>query len=190
MCTMPSESSHPPTDHSSSRLREPNGVLVIGYGNEMREDDGLGPFVSQRIAALQLPNVYTLQVHQLLPELAEVLSTKSLAVFVDCHVAPCGEEREEITVRRLAPDSSTWSMTHVFRPQLLLALAQTLYGRRPESWIVEILGDRFGSGRRLSPSARQRAETAVDAITNLLRPVEQLHSVHVRQATSRQRVNY
>ena len=35
----------------------PAGVLVIGYGNTLRQDDGVGPKTAEAIAALNLPGV-------------------------------------------------------------------------------------------------------------------------------------
>jgi Ni,Fe-hydrogenase maturation factor len=37
------------------RKQAPAGLLVIGYGNTLRRDDGVGPRVADAIAALALP---------------------------------------------------------------------------------------------------------------------------------------
>ena len=49
-------------------------VLVIGYGNTLRQDDGVGPYVAERFEELGLPGVRTLVEAQLSPEHAEVIS--------------------------------------------------------------------------------------------------------------------
>ena len=39
------------------RQESPAGILVIGYGNTLRGDDGVGPKVAEAVAALALPGV-------------------------------------------------------------------------------------------------------------------------------------
>jgi hydrogenase maturation protease len=44
-------------------------LLVIGYGNELRSDDGVGPRVARAVAEWRLPGVEAIAVHQLTLEL-------------------------------------------------------------------------------------------------------------------------
>ena len=62
------------------------GLLVIGYGNTLRGDDGVGPKVAEAVEALQLPGVRTLVCQQLSPEHAEPISRARVVVFVDAAV--------------------------------------------------------------------------------------------------------
>ncbi len=71
-------------------------LLVIGYGNPLRGDDGVGPAVSGAIAVLGLPGVRALSVHQLTPELAAEAAGARVAVFVDAAV-----DSTEVEMRRL-----------------------------------------------------------------------------------------
>ncbi len=45
-------------------------ILVLGYGNELRGDDGLGPLVARTVADANIPGVRVLTARQLLPEFA------------------------------------------------------------------------------------------------------------------------
>nr|MDQ2730551.1 hydrogenase maturation protease [Armatimonadota bacterium] len=61
-----------------------SGALVIGYGNPLRRDDGLGPMAAQRLAALADPlRVQVLTPYQLSPELAEPISQARFVLFID-----------------------------------------------------------------------------------------------------------
>jgi Ni,Fe-hydrogenase maturation factor len=60
---------------------------VIGYGNTLRTDDGVGPYVATAVASWGLPGVVSVGVHQLTPELSELLASAELAVFVDARLA-------------------------------------------------------------------------------------------------------
>jgi Ni,Fe-hydrogenase maturation factor len=59
-------------------------VLVIGYGNTLRRDDGVGVRAAELIAAdPRLAHARVLAVHQLTPELALDIGAVSLVIFVD-----------------------------------------------------------------------------------------------------------
>ena len=60
--------------------------LVIGYGNDLRSDDGAGRVVADRLDALALPDVTVRSVIQLTPELALEIAKFDTVVFVDASV--------------------------------------------------------------------------------------------------------
>src|ERR1035441_10847597 len=68
------------------RQKTPAGLLVIGYGNTLRRDDGVGPRVADAVAALALPGVHALACPLLTPELADPVSRARVAIFVDAAV--------------------------------------------------------------------------------------------------------
>jgi hydrogenase maturation protease len=127
-----------------------SSVLVIGYGNTLRSDDSAGQIVAQAVKTWELPNVRSLAVHQLTPELAEILTTVKLAIFVDAYPAAI-EQDEEVKVRSLKPASSGMRMRHTSNPEVLLAIAQALYNYYPQAWLVAIPGENFELGNCLSP---------------------------------------
>jgi hydrogenase maturation protease len=143
-------------------------VVVVGYGNDLRGDDGIGPRVAAQVEALGWPGVRALVVTQLTPELAEVLAGARLVVFVDACVGPA---REPVEVGRGGPPErrAGGSLTHTGSPGALLALARELYGRAPETWWVTVAGEGFGLGEGLSESAERHCRAAVERIEALLR---------------------
>jgi hydrogenase maturation protease len=133
-------------------------VLIIGYGNELRGDDGLGPFVAESIAAAKLPGVLVKMVMQLLPELAADLVEARLAVFVDASVEPSAMG---LPVRiQAAEDMLSWC-THRANPHSLLALTRTISGRTPEGWWLTVSGRNFEHGEGLSEVAVENARQAI-----------------------------
>ena len=156
-------------------------VLIIGYGNESRGDDGLGPHVARAVADANLPGVRVLIVTQLLPELAAELAAVRLVVFVDATeiVSECG-----VKVRSLAVgDCADWC-THSANPRALLALTQAVYNRTPEAWWLTISGHRFGYGERLSETAEENSRRAVACLQGLLSPRTGLHHICPSRARS------
>jgi hydrogenase maturation protease len=136
-------------------------VLIIGYGNPLRGDDGIGWHVAQRLS-LRMPDVEVLTAHQLLPEHAEPVSRSDLAVFIDASVddAP-GAWR----CRELKPSELTGVVdSHALGVEETLAVAQRLYGRCPKALLYTIGGVDFSLGERLSPAVERAAGEVVEAI--------------------------
>jgi hydrogenase maturation protease len=140
-------------------------AYAIGYGNELRSDDGIG----QRVAnALQLSNVKSIAVHQLTPELAEVLANSEFAVFIDACLAT---ENSQVQIQLLSPESLNVIAGHTADPRSLLALTKALYGYCPQAWWVTIPGENFELGENLSPLAEQGIKIAIDKINHLIKTV-------------------
>ena len=77
------------------------GVLIVGYGNPLRSDDGVGWHAAETLAAdPRLEGAHVLTVHQLPPELAVELGEATLAVLVDARM---GEPPGSISVTHVAP---------------------------------------------------------------------------------------
>src|SRR5687768_11527718 len=111
-------------------------LLVLGYGNTLRGDDGAGPALAEEVATWGLPGVRALAVQQLLPELAGDLAAVDAVLFVDAALA--GGNSEPFTVRALRPQPSSRGITHYGNPSELLALAQGLHGPAPEAWLLTL----------------------------------------------------
>jgi hydrogenase maturation protease len=141
-------------------------ILVVGYGNPLRSDDGIGQEVANAVASWQRPNVEAIAIHQLAPELAEKLAKADMAIFVDAYPAK-GEQ--EVEVRPLAPAPTGTPSGHWCEPQILLAIAQALYGYYPRSWWVMVPGVNFTLGDRLSPLASQKMTAALESIDLLIK---------------------
>jgi hydrogenase maturation protease len=142
------------------------GVVVIGYGNELRGDDGLGPWVAREIRARRQPAVQVFTVPQLTPELAEALAGARLAIFVDAAWVRDGGPLSVSRVEAAAADSS---LTHFGRPRDLLGLAERVLGRAPEAWLVTVAGQEFGLREGLSAAALQHGQLARARIENMIR---------------------
>jgi hydrogenase maturation protease len=140
-----------------NQQKAPVELLVVGYGNTLRRDDGVGPRVVETVAALALPGVRTLACPLLTPELAEPVSQAGAVIFVDAAV----DAPREVQIRKLAPAESSQVMAHAARPATLLALARDVFGHTPEAWWLTIPVEDLGIGEELSPLARRGFERAV-----------------------------
>ena len=139
--------------------------LVVGYGNSLRGDDGIGRKLAQTIAEWQLPGVRSLDLHQLTPELAAELAQVALAIFIDAYSA---KNNDPVTFQVIKPSASINLPSHFSSPQALLSLTQTVYGHCPQAWWVMVPGVNFSLSDRFSPLAKQQSEQALREIESLL----------------------
>ena len=140
--------------------------LVIGYGNTLRGDDGVGRRVAEAVAAWNLPQVRVLSVHQLTPELAEPLARARCVIFADA----CVNGEEQVQVRHLEPAERSSALGHSNGPSELLALARQLYGRCPDTWLITIPAVCTDFGEELSETTERGINTALQHIARLLNP--------------------
>ena len=146
-------------------------VLVIGYGNPLRRDDGVGRVVADRVAQAVhdrsiCADVEVIEAHQLTPELAEPLSRADLAIFVDAAAdAPAGCVRITPVVDGAVVGGS---LLHHLGPQRLLAIARILYGRAPEAWAITVGAESFDHGDALSPAIERLVPQLVRDVALLL----------------------
>jgi len=143
------------------------GVLVIGYGNALRTDDGVGPAVAERLADdPRLSGVDVRAAHQLTPELAFDASGASLLVLVDAATdLPAGE----VTVRRLdAGVVAGEVMTHHLDPAGLVGLARELWGTAPPVVLVSVGVSSLELGDTLTADVEEAIPRAVDAVAAII----------------------
>jgi hydrogenase maturation protease len=128
-------------------------VLVIGWGNPARGDDGLAWHALKQLAAGPLgEHIAVLLRHQLTPELAERVLQAERVIFVD---ASAQDPPGRIRCRRLSPEGrEAAAFSHHLTPGTLLALAQTLFGRCPEAFSLSVGGADFTFTETLSPQVR------------------------------------
>ncbi len=151
-------------------------ILIIGYGNPDREDDGVAWHILDRLAKrLERPEPAQateslegadgapdlLCLLQLDPDLAETVAAYDRICFVDAHT---GAYAEDVRFEEIAGRFQTSPFTHHMTPETVLALAQTLHGRAPQGAVVSVRGYQFGFARALSPPTAQLAEAATERI--------------------------
>jgi hydrogenase maturation protease len=147
-------------------------ILVIGYGNALCGDDGLGVECVRRLvedAAIQDYPLELIAAHQLTPELVEPISRADGVIFIDAAQtnAPFGMITcRELTPARAVEQATSTAFTHYIYPTTLLEGAESLYGHRPLAYLYTVSGQNFGLGDAFSSaveSALSRLSTDVKA---------------------------
>ena len=146
----------------AERERPPGRLLIIGYGNPLRGDDGIGWRISDQLARRAGDWTKVVAAHQLTPELAEPISEADLVIFIDaCYDGQPGSW----TCESIRPDSkSSDSFTHQATPAKLLSFTKTLFGPGPEALLISVTGGSFDCGDELSPSAAAAVSEIVTCI--------------------------
>lgn len=125
-------------------------LLILGYGNPLRSDDGLGWRAAENLAEkFASAEVEIRTCHQLVPELADALSRVETAFFID---AACDGEPGEVKCAPVIPQGETPSFSHQLTPAAVLDWARHLYGRYPRAFALSVCGQRFDLGENLSPA--------------------------------------
>jgi hydrogenase maturation protease len=116
-------------------------ILVIGCGNSLRCDDGIGPrLVQELLDSTPFQGVECIITQQLTPELADPISRADRVLFIDAdQIQPPGE----ITIHHIAPTAIPNTMNHDLDPERLLGWSIFLYGRVPEAYLCRVGGACF-----------------------------------------------
>jgi hypothetical protein len=149
--------------------------LVIGYGNALRCEEGLGCRVADEVAAKGWAGVDVIVSRQLTPELAQAVSAASRVVFVDAALPAAGAAlpvHPRPHLRRLAPADPTEGgrpgpFNAVVHPRVLLGIAGLVYGRVPAAWWLTLPAADFGPGEGLSDEAVRQVCLALGRIASL-----------------------
>jgi len=130
--------------------------LIIGIGNPLRGDDGLGWAVAEQLSRDCDMGCDIQTVYQLTPELAQWMAAVNLVVMID---ASHEGEPGELHIRPLPlPLSAQPSAVgaHYTTPEELAALTLAVYGRCPPVVIVSMTGANFSIGEQLSSIVARR----------------------------------
>jgi len=138
-------------------------ILVIGYGNPLRGDDGFGGLAASYVEERQIPGVEVIVSHQLNPEMATSLSNSSYAIFLDATV---GDDPGTLRATPVEHCDLSSSGMHHFEPGNLLALAQAIYGQAPPATLITATARSFHHGPEICAEVRQAAAKAAEAIAS------------------------
>ena len=140
-------------------------ILVIGYGNTLRGDDGVGQHVALAASKWKVPGLAVEVVHQLTSDLAEPLSKADVAIFVDARLSRDGES---VGVDPLDPSDTVGPAGHTSDPRSLLAIASAVFGHHPLAWLVSVRAVDFSLREGLSATASRGAALALARVADLI----------------------
>jgi len=141
------------------------GVLVIGFGNPGRMDDGLGPAMIRRLEERALDGADLDADYQLTVEDAAAVAEHETVVFVDA--AEAGPE--PYSFDPVEPKDDLGFSSHGCQPGQVMALADRLFGAATKGYILGIRGYEFNEFREaLSDKAEANLAAAEKFLTEFL----------------------
>jgi len=145
---------------------EGGDVLVIGYGNPGRMDDGLGPALIEALERLALDGVDLDADYQLIVEDAAAAAAHKVVVFVDA--AETGPE--PYFLRPVEPKGELGFSSHGCEPEVVMALARELFRAETKGYVLGIRGYEFNEFRdALSDRAKANLAAATEFLARVLR---------------------
>ncbi len=141
-------------------------ILIIGYGNNLRSDDGVGRYLAEMIDQQQLPLVKTLSVHQLTPELVLEITESKAVIFIDAMIA---FPPFEISLQSLEATQDKTRLGHTSNPEQLLSLCKNLYHKFPSAWLLTIPTHNFEFGETFSALTQNAIAPALIILTQLIK---------------------
>ncbi len=140
-------------------------LLVLGYGNPGRQDDGLGPAAAEAIERRNFAGVTASANYQLMIEDASDAAECEAVLFIDA--AKAGGEPFTITPVYPAHDVACFA-SHFVRPELVLGISDRVYGHVPPAWLLGVRGYEFGFGEGLTDRARENLDRALAHVSGLI----------------------
>lgn len=137
-------------------------ICFIGFGNTIRSDDCLGPYIISQLEQKlgRYDNFAFMKLQQPDPALAPLLTGYDEIIFIDASV----NIDEEVIFEKVEPARASTFSTHVVTLEQLLFLSSSLYGRAPVCRLVRVRGYEFGFGESPSQKGKEAAARAVDTI--------------------------
>jgi len=136
-------------------------ILLYGYGNPGRQDDGLGnAFINdieewvkkQGLEGFSFDSNYQLNIEDALE-----ISNYDLVVFVDASV----EEIEDFCISKVDASTKVTFTTHAASPGYVVGLCKKMYNKAPVTLLLHIKGYEWELAEGLTEKAKQNLEKAI-----------------------------
>lgn len=144
-------------------------ALIIGLGNTLREDDGLGARVVE-ILTKSLPDRLSQYVtlktdYQVDIVQSSLLSQHDYLYLIDA----AADNILPVEIKKIEPGHETPLFTsHIGSISMLLYITKQVYGHVPECYLITVQGINFAHGENLSPEALVNAELGAEFVIDLL----------------------
>jgi len=139
-------------------------ILLIGYGNPLRCDDGIAWQAAEELTRVLPSSAQVICVHQLTPELAESASRADLVIFLD---AATNGEPGNVVCHPLNAEKGELPFTHHLTPEGILGLCERLYSAKPPGFLLTVHGEYFEHGGEFSPAAVHAVPRLAELVINL-----------------------
>jgi hydrogenase maturation protease len=143
-------------------------ILVYGYGNPGRQDDGLGVKLTEELDKWckdnNLSHVHTDTNYQLNLEDAAYIAGYELVIFADAS----REDINHFCMDRLMPSEKNEFTMHAVSPAFILHLCKQMFNSEPEAYLVHIRGYEWEFMAEMTEKARENLVKAISSIKGFI----------------------
>jgi hydrogenase maturation protease len=144
-------------------MKKLDNTLVIGIGNNTRQDDGLGWSFLNILEKEGFKSDHLLCKYQLMVEDAELISTYKTVIFVDaCKTAL----KDGFIIEHIYPAEQVAFSTHEVPPNQILNLCEHIYNEKPKAYVIKIQGYEWNIEIGLTELAKVNLKNAVSNFIN------------------------
>lgn len=147
-------------------MKKLDKTLIIGIGNNTRQDDGLGWCFLDKLVEDGYNEENVLYKYQLMVEDAELISAYKTVIFVDANKSSL---KNGFSFERIYPTEQVTFSTHSVPPNQILNLCETIYSKKPKAYLLKIQGFYWNIELGLSPQAIKNLVSAFSYLTTYSR---------------------
>lgn len=139
--------------------KEPK-ILIFGYGNPGRQDDGLGVAIAERIEGwarqVSKTNIEVDSNYQLNIEDASNISEYDIIYFIDASK----EDIDSFIIEEVSPSAKEEFTTHSASPGYILDLCHKIYRKYPQVYLLHVKGYEWEFMEEMTEKAKNNLEKA------------------------------
>jgi len=155
-------------------LQKQHQILIYGYGNPGRQDDGLGNHfveMAREWAAEQgLKNIAFDSNYQLNIEDAAEITGKDIVIFVDASL----EDIDDFVLDEITPDAKVEFSMHAVSASYVVHLCKEIYPHCPAAWLLHLKGYEWEFREGLTEKALVNCQKAFEHLKPILLNPQQL----------------
>jgi hydrogenase maturation protease len=136
-------------------------TCIVGIGNPLRSDDGVGAVVCQQLEEKKIPGLAVVITQQLDIGMTEDLSKFERVIFVDASLNEETISFQQLTSENNQPQSSS----HHINAALLVNLTRQLFSTNTQFYMCAIGAHNFEMGNGLSETTISNANATVALLT-------------------------
>lgn len=155
-------------------MHDKTKILIYGYGNPGRQDDGLGNFFVEQAKAWAksegFDHISFDSNYQLNIEDAAEISDKDFVIFVDASI----EGIESFKLDEITPDAKVEFSMHSVSASYVVHLCRDIYGKSPKSFMLHIKGYKWEFMEGVTEKALLNFEQAFEYMKPILADPQKL----------------
>jgi hydrogenase maturation protease len=134
-----------------------NSICIVGVGNTLRSDDGVGAYVCEQLGLLKHAGITVITTQQLDIGMAEDLSKFDTVIFVDASLNETTFSFAPVNLE----NNPTQTFSHQVNATVLAKLIQQLFSSPIAFYICAIRASDFEMGNGLSTATKTNADAAI-----------------------------